>query len=223
MWILGILAWMAVIDSGVHPTSVGVAMGLLTPWQSRNEPREFVGEAREILRSIEAESQAGSETTRRHHHAVAVSRLRRLNTVSIAPLDRLEHELNPWVAYGILPLFAFANAGVDLRGDALSLAATAPLTWGVALGLVVGKPVGILLGSAIAVRVGAELPDGVRWTGVLGMGALAGIGFTVALFVAQLSFPSEVLLAEAKVGILAGSLVSALLGVTILRGAATLK
>lgn len=214
--VLGMLAWMAVIESGVHPTTVGVAMGLLTPWRSWSEPREFVGEAREILRSIEAESQAGSETTQRHHHAVAISRLRRLNEASIAPLDRLEHALNPWVANGILPLFAFANAGVDLRGDALRLAATAPLTWGVALGLLIGKPLGILLGAAVAVRLGAELPPAVRWVGVLGMGALAGIGFTVALFVAQLSYPSAALLAEAKVGIFAGSLVSGVVGYVLL-------
>ncbi|MCC6237385.1 MAG: Na+/H+ antiporter NhaA [Dehalococcoidia bacterium] len=213
---LGVMAWMAVVESGVHPTTVGVAMGLLTPWHSWSEPREFVGEAREILRSIEAESQAGSETTRRHHHAVAVSRLRRLHDASMAPLDRLEHALNPWVAYGILPLFAFANAGVDLRGDALGLAATAPLTWGVALGLLIGKPLGIALGAAVAVRLGAELPSGVRWPGILGMGMLAGIGFTVALFVAQLSYPTAALLAEAKVGIFAGSLVSGVLGYVIL-------
>lgn len=214
--LMGVLTWIAVIESGVHPTTVGVALGLMTPWRSWRDPRAFVGEAREILRSVEAESQASNELSRRHHHVVAVSRLRRLNNASIAPLDRLEHELNPWVAYGILPLFAFANAGVDLRGDALGIATTSPLTWGVALGLLLGKPAGILAGTFVAVRLGAELPSEVRWAGVVGMGALAGIGFTVALFVAQLSFPGEMELAAAKVGIFAGSLLSGLVGATIL-------
>lgn len=168
---LGVLTWVAVVESGVHPTTVGVAIGLLTPSRSPEGP---------------------------------------------APLDRLEHVLNPWVAYGILPLFAFANAGVDLRGDALELAATSMLTWGVALGLLIGKPLGILLGAGLAVRLGGELPSGVGWAGILGMGALAGIGFTVALFVAQLAFPTDTLLAEAKVGIFAGSIASGLLGSALL-------
>ncbi len=214
--ILGVAIWIAVLESGVHPTTVGVALGLLTPWQSRSEPREFVGEAREILRSTEAEAQAGSEGNGSHHHAVAVSRLRRLSNASIAPLERLEHELNPWVAYVIMPVFALANAGVDLRGDALPLASSSWLTWGVALGLFLGKPIGITLGTWLAVRLGAELPPGVRWSGVVGMGALAGIGFTVALFVAQLAYGNEVLLTEAKVGIFAGSLASGVLGCVLL-------
>jgi NhaA family Na+:H+ antiporter len=133
-----------------------------------------------------------------------------------SPLDRLEHTLNPWVAFLIVPVFALANAGVDLRGDTLTSAFHEGLTWGVAVGLFVGKPVGILLGARVAVSLGARLPDGVTWAGMLGIGVVAGIGFTVALFVAQLAYPREALLIDAKVGIFAGSIASGLVGYLLL-------
>ena len=215
--LVGIGIWVAVRESGVHPTTVGVALGLLTPWRPWSRPDQFVAEAREILHEVESESYAPDAADGRHHHNAAVARLRRLNTTSIAPLDRLEHELNPWVAFLIIPVFALANAGVDLRGDTLATAFSESLTWGVAVGLFVGKPLGVLLGTMVAVRLGAELPSGVSWSGVLGVGALAGIGFTVALFVAELAYPSDALLTQAKVGVFVGSLASGALGYALLR------
>lgn len=215
--LIGAGIWVAVFESGVHPTIAGVALGLLTPWRPWSEPEEYVDEANEALRALRAEVSAPSHTAEQLRHSEAVWNLRRLNQGVISPLDRLEHELTPWVAFVIVPLFALANAGVDLRGGALTTALSDPLAWGVAAGLFVGKPAGILLGALIAVRLGAVLPAGVRWSGVLAIGSLAGIGFTVALFVAQLAYPSEALLTDAKVGIFAGSLASGVVGYLLLR------
>jgi NhaA family Na+:H+ antiporter len=177
---LGVLAGAAMVKSGVHPTTVGVALGLLTPLTSRGASEDDTPPRR-------------------------------------TPLDRLEHALNPWVAFLIVPLFALANAGVDLRGDALASAFGESITWGIAAGLFLGKPAGILLGTWLAVRLGAQLPAGATWPGILGVGAVAGIGFTVALFVAQLAYPDEALLTHAKVGIFAGSIASGLVGYLLLR------
>ena len=132
-------------------------------------------------------------------------------------LDRLEHRLLPWSAFAIVPLFAFVNAGVDLRGGAFEDAASSSLTYGVGIGLLVGKPIGIVLGTWIAVRMGAEVAQGVTWLGVLSIGFVAGIGFTVALFVTELSFEQEELLTQAKVGIFVASVVAGVLGLIALR------
>jgi NhaA family Na+:H+ antiporter len=216
--LLGALAWAAVQKSGIHPTTVGVALGLLTPLSSPSRLDELTHEADGLLRSLEEEAAAGSAEARRGRHADALLRLRQLGDRAVPPLDRLEHALNPWVAFLVVPLFALANAGVDLRGDTLPSALGEPLTWGIAAGLFLGKPAGILLGTWLAIRLGAQLPEGVSWRGVLALGVVAGIGFTVALFVAQLAYPDEALLTHAKVGIFGGSIVSGVAGYLLLRG-----
>jgi NhaA family Na+:H+ antiporter len=136
---------------------------------------------------------------------------------AIPPLDRLEHGLNAWVAFLVVPLFALANAGVDLRGGALAEATASPITWGVVVGLVLGKPVGIVAASWIALRLGAALPTGVGWRGIVSMGVLAGIGFTVAIFVADLAYADGARLAAAKVGIFTASLLAGVFGYVLLR------
>jgi len=215
--VLGALAWAAAVKSGVHPTVVGVALGLLTPLASRLPLDELTQEASSVLRSLEDEVAAGSEEMERRQRTDALLRLQHLSDRAVPPLDRLEHALNPWVAFIIVPLFALANAGVDLRGDTMPSALGEGLTWGIALGLFLGKPVGILAGTWLAVRLGARLPEGATWSGVLAVGAVAGIGFTVALFVAQLAYVDEALLTHAKVGIFGGSIASGLVGYALLR------
>ena len=127
-------------------------------------------------------------------------------------VERMEHAVHPWVAFAIVPLFALANAGIALDGDALANAGE-PVAVGVALGLVLGKPIGIFVTAIAALRLGiATLPGGVRPLQVLGAGCLAGIGFTTALFISDLAFERGPLLAEAKLGILGGSLASAVVG-----------
>lgn len=133
-----------------------------------------------------------------------------------AVIDELEHRLHPWSSLLVIPLFAVANAGVHLDPATLERAATSAITWGVLAGLVVGKPVGILLATALGVRLRlGRLPDGLSLRHVWGAGCVAGIGFTVSLFVADLAFRGAPL-SDAKVGIVAASLVSATLGGALL-------
>jgi NhaA family Na+:H+ antiporter len=163
--------WVCTLESGVHATIAGVALGLVTPGGLfRGRP----------------------------------------------VLDRLEHHLHPWTSFLIVPIFAVANAGVSLGVDALRGAASSRITWGVVTGLVIGKIVGITAATGVALRLRwGRLPEGVVMRDVVGIGAVAGIGFTVSLFVADLSFGRE-RLSEAKLGILAASLVAGMLGSGVL-------
>jgi NhaA family Na+:H+ antiporter len=202
---VGIGIWFAFHHSGVHPTMTGVLLGLLTP------SSEWVG--RDALRLSMADLTASLDADGRATHAeraVVAFAARE----SVSPLERLETGLHPWVGFVIMPLFALANAGVHVEVAQL----TSPVALAVALGLLVGKPVGIVLFSYLAVRLKlARLPEGVNWWVLLGGGCLAGIGFTMSLFVAGLAFAGYPhLLAAGKVGTLAGSVCSAVLGTVIL-------
>ena len=132
------------------------------------------------------------------------------------PAERLQHSLHPWVTFAILPLFAFANAGVSLSGMTPDkLVGAIPL--GIALGLVVGKPIGVLLASALAVGLGVgRKPEGTTWMQILGAGLLAGIGFTMSLFIGNLAFPGPEHAADIRIGVLAGSIISAIAGYLVL-------
>ena len=131
-------------------------------------------------------------------------------------IDTLEHRLHPWTSFVVVPVFVLANAGIALGGDALRAAASSSITWGVATGLVAGKAVGIVAASAVCVALGlSRLPDGSSFRQLAGVAAIAGIGFTVSLFIADRSFTAAAL-DEAKIGILAGSLVAGVLGSGVL-------
>src|SRR5262249_3994465 len=146
------------------------------------------------------------------HRVEKVRRLQWAARETISPLEYLEQTLHPWVGFAIMPIFALANAGVPIQLDALG----APVSVAVMLGLLIGKPVGIVLLSWIAVRAGlAKLPDGVGWKALVGAGCLAGIGFTMALFIASLALTGP-LLSTAKIGILSGSVLSAAVGMVLL-------
>jgi NhaA family Na+:H+ antiporter len=196
--LIGIGIWCAFLLSGVHPTVAGVVLGLLTParpWIPSPLLSRVVEEAREQLSS-------------KHH----VEDLRTAALESQSPLERLEHALHPWVAFGIMPIFALANAGVTIGAGHIAN----PVAVAVAAGLVIGKPLGIVLACLIAVRVGlARLPSGVPWLAILGGGCLGGIGFTMSLFVAGLALEGEQLEAG-KLGTLIGSTISAVLGCGLL-------
>ena len=203
--LVGAAVWLATYESGVHATIAGVVLGLLAPARPLlNQER-----ARELLRTSGPERFDVTEW-RRYRFVIGES-------VSVA--ERLQHTLHPWSSFLVLPVFALANAGIDVRGGVLSAAADSPVTVGVALGLVVGKIAGITLTSWLVVRLGlGRLPAGMRWFTLVGLAALAGIGFTVALFIAGLAFPdAPALAADAKVGILAGSVLAAVAGAVLLR------
>jgi len=205
----GVFLWLAVLKSGIHPTIAGVIVALAVPARARYSRAELIEQAEAWLQDARTQdSQAAGRS---------LEALRYCLRECEAPLTRLEHALHPWVAYGILPLFALANAGVDLSGVTLA-ALTTPVAGGVFLGLFAGKQLGVFLASRLVVRAGwADLPEGVAWKHVYGMGLLAGIGFTMALFIAVLAYGEGTLLhQQAKIGILTASLVSALLGMLVL-------
>ena len=132
------------------------------------------------------------------------------------PLQRVEHALHPWVAFLIIPIFALANAGLAIGASAGS-SIVSPVSLGILLGLVLGKPIGITLASWLAVRLGlASLPSGVTWRHLLGAGCLGGIGFTMSLFIAHLAFESPVYIRQAKMGVLAASVIAGVLGWAVL-------
>jgi NhaA family Na+:H+ antiporter len=218
---VGGLVWLAAYHSGVHATIATVALGLVTPARPLAPPPHREGFVRSGVRLLERfgdliEGESGAHAAHeRHRLAQQVSRVARS---PLSPVDELTNVLHPWVAFVIMPLFALCNAGVPIDLSSLSEPIPLRVALGVALGLVVGKPVGIALFAWLAVRTGvAELPSGVRWSHVVGTGMLAGIGFTVALFVAALAFEQEpAWLAGAKVGVLVGSLLATALGLGIL-------
>jgi len=206
--IFGAGIWLAFLKSGVHPTVAGVVLGLLTPaspWFARHSLAKVAeGVAHWLGQDRDADAS--------DHHEEAVQLLTVTAQETISPLDRLETALHPWVAFGIMPLFALANAGVRVE-----LAAVAePVALAVAAGLVFGKPLGIVAFSWAAVTLGlAKLPDGVTWKVLFGAGCLAGIGFTMSLFIAGLALEPE-LLSAGKFGTLLGSVLSTLLGMGLL-------
>ena len=217
---VGALVWLALLESGVHATLAGVALGLLTPAWPLRSPRRYPRETRHLLDRIERSYYdrvvTGDEFEHNEH---LIAEVARLSMHSTSPLERLERALSPWVAFVIVPVFALANAGVPLSGDAIGGLVSDPVTVGTLLGLVVGKPVGVLAASFLAVRLGlGRLPDGTTWRQMAGLGTCAGIGFTVALFVTSLSFTDPALADSAKVGILAGSLLAGVAGYLLLRG-----
>ena len=202
--LIGMFLWLCAYRAGIHPTLVGVLCGLLAPTKPFLNPGLVDSTALADVSSYDA----ATETVRLAQQSVSV-------------VEWLEHKLVPWSSYVVVPLFALANAGIPVSAEALSDAITGRLGIGIILGLVVGKAVGITLFSWLGVRANlVALPDGVRWIQVLGVASLAGIGFTVSLFVAGLSFDDRTLQDHARLAILIATVAAALIG-SILLVAAT--
>ena len=200
--LLGSVLWYAMFRSGVHTTIAGVAMGLLAPAKPLLD--------RAVMPPIELD-QLDAEDLRD-------AKFRLNESVSVA--SRMEHRLHPVTGFVIIPVFALANAGVEISGESLSNAMTSGITLGVAFGLVLGKIIGVSSFSFLALRLGlAVLPAGTTRRHIVGISAIAGIGFTVSLFVTGLAFDAVGLQDEAKIGILGASIVAAVVGVMILLGA----
>ena len=196
--VLGAALWLATYASGVHATIAGVVLGLLTP--ARRLMAASV--AREWANDLEDEPSAED-----------MQAMTRLARHSVSPAERIAHVLHPWSSFLIVPLFALANAGVPIRGDAFEGAGAAAVTGGVMLGLVVGKTLGITGAAWLGIRLGiARLPEGANWKMMFGIAAIAGIGFTVSLFVAELAYTDGSLRDAAKLGVLAASTVAAIIG-----------
>jgi NhaA family Na+:H+ antiporter len=212
--VVGVFFWAAVLSSGVHATIAGVIVGLVAPIKPRFRPEELAESAEPLLRDFQAQilskDKSSAEATLN-----ALDQLLR-GTDSIA--ERLERTLHPWVCFLVLPLFALASAGVRLSTEQLQPAFSSPIALGVVLGLLVGKVVGVTAFSFLAVKSKiAGMGDGLTWSGITGVAILAGVGFTVALFISGLSFGDESLVATAKVAVLAASLAAGTIGYFYLR------
>jgi Na+:H+ antiporter, NhaA family len=212
--VVGFFFWAAVLSSGVHATIAGVILGLVAPIKPKFRPEELVQSAEPLLRNFQAQilskDKSSAEATLN-----ALDQLLR-GTDSIA--ERLERTLHPWVCFLVLPVFALASAGVPMSTEQLRAAFSSPIALGVFLGLVVGKVVGITAFSFLAVKSKiAGMADGLTWAGITGVGILAGVGFTVALFISGLSFGDESVAATAKVAVLAASLAAGTIGYFYLR------
>ncbi len=216
---LGVLAWYALLESGVHATLVGVAFGFITPAWSFYSPARFVSDARRLMDDVQKAFEDNSLDRDEYEHiGVALGDLRRLATETQSPLERLEKRLNPWVSFVVVPLFALANAGISLSGDSLSGAWTDRVVLGVLFGLVVGKTVGVFSATWLACRVGiGSLPAQTSWPVMLGVSMCAGVGFTVAMFVTNLSFAEVAPTDSAKLGVLVASLLAGIAGFVFLR------
>lgn len=210
--LLGVLVWIALFESGVHPTIAGVGLGLLTPAVPFQRPRAVSDEAHRVAdETVDDPSPPDADA----HHWLALAWLSR---EAVSPLARIEEMLHPWTSNVVVPMFALANAGVLLSGEALSDAASSAITLGIVVGLVAGKLLGVSLASAAAVRLGlGRLPAGVGWPHVLAVGAVAGIGFTVSIFIAELAFTAPVQIDRARIGVLVASLLAGVLGWALLR------
>ncbi len=213
----GVLLWAGLFYAGIHPTIAGVIVGLLTPVRPWFGQSGFVDETKQALHTLEDVSLQGSDQsdTDSAELRAALARVSLASREAVPPVTRIETALHPWVAFIIMPLFALANAGVSLGGLGGSTDALIVIL-GVGVGLVVGKPLGIVLFSGLAVRLGwASLPRGVSWTGVLVVGCVAGIGFTMALFIGALAFSAPETLAVAKLAVLIASAIAGVAGLAI--------
>jgi NhaA family Na+:H+ antiporter len=210
--VLGTGLWLTVLQSGLHGTIAGVLLAFTVPASSHMPPRRFLASGRALVDEFgQAARQNGDVLANERQHE-ALQALKDASRKAETTLQRMENGLHPWVIFVIVPLFALANAGVSIGAD-LTDAMQHPVAAGVFLGLVAGKLTGILVFSRLAVGLGlAKLPEEVRWRDVVGVGTLAGTGFTMALFIAELAFHGTATLDTAKLAILLASVTSAAIG-----------
>ncbi len=215
--VAGVVVWFFIFESGVHATLAGVALGLMTPVYPLYSDQDLYRRSRIILDRYQMDAAMPERRERLDHDALELAAVAR---ESVSPLDRLEHMLLPWSSFVVVPIFALANAGVRFADfeSGISEAITSSIALGVGFGLLVGKVVGITLATWLAVRFGlGRLPQRTGWSQIVGVGLLAGVGFTVSLFVTELAFDTAALADAAKIGIFMGSGVSGIIGYAVLR------
>lgn len=222
LWVyilLGALGWYAMHESGVHPTIIGVAFGLITPASAALSSDRYRLATNQLIDQLVHQGHEGAVADEEHERNHPTLRsIRRLTRHTQSPLHGLRNTLAPYIGFGVVPLFAFANAGVLLPDVPLKEWLLDPVVLGVGLGLVFGKTIGIFGAAWLTVRLGvARYPAGMTLTHLFGVAVTGGIGFTVAIFVANLAFDSGAVVDIAKSGILLGSLVAAVAGYLVLR------
>jgi NhaA family Na+:H+ antiporter len=209
-----VVVWTGLYSAGIHPTIAGVIIGLLTPVRAWLGTEGFLNEVRDELGRVEAVDNEG-EPHSMHGMTQSLRRVGAARREAISPAEFLIDGLHPWVAFAIMPVFALANAGVTLGGASFD-PITTKAGWGVIAGLLLGKPIGVVAASFLALRTGvATLPSGLRLRHIVVLGLVAGIGFTMSLFVAQLAFTDDKLLAATKLGVLAASGAAIVIGLAV--------
>jgi Na+:H+ antiporter, NhaA family len=208
--VIGICVWIAVLNSGVHATIAGVLLAFTIPARNSLDKAEFLHQSRGLLDQFEANDINSAKA----HHAIHL--LEQKCEMIESPLHRIEHALQPWVSFMIMPIFAFANAGVPIFGK-VGAAMTHPVTLGVLFGLLFGKPLGITLFARLAAKTGlGSRPASVTWGEIFGASWLCGIGFTMSLFIASLALGDGDLLDMSKIGTLGASIAAGGIGSALL-------
>ena len=216
----GVAFWVAILQSGVHATIAGVILGFMVPTTPRLSLRQFEEIGADMIRRFRAAQAEGDMATANR----LLGSFEQLVNATEADSERITRKLNDWVSFLVLPLFALSNAGVTFSGGAVKELLASRIAWGVLFGLVIGKPIGIVGFCKLAVRMGlARLPNGVTWLQMAAVGTLAGIGFTVSIFISSLAFADPIHLMEAKSAVLVASLVAGLAGFFALRHEAKLE
>lgn len=210
----GLAFWAAMLGSGVHATLAGVILGSTTPIRPWFSLYSFEKSAGRLFRRFRRALAVGD-----FDRAEAImGQVEELSRGTESPLERRLRQVHPWSSYVVLPLFALANSGVSLSGESVARAATSGITWGILLGLVAGKPLGIVGLAWLATRLRiAATPEGMTWGHLVGVGMVAGIGFTVSLFVTQLAFDDARRVDEARIGVLVASVLAGAIGFAFLR------
>ena len=215
--LVGAVLWYCVFMSGVHSTIAGVLLAFVIPSGSRVDLKSFTAWSGSKVREAREAFKPETPVIAQGEYIETVQSLSRVARQVVPPATRLEHKLYPWVYFGILPLFALTNADVSFAGMDIGSMLADPVLYGVMLGLLLGKPLGIMLMSFIVVKSRlASLPENVNWLHMLGASILGGVGFTMAIFVANLAFEDEAMIATAKLGILAASLLAGVIGFVFL-------
>lgn len=215
--ITGISLWLAFLKSGVHATVAGVLLAFTIPVTSRINTIKFTNETKRLIDEFDSAGTHGENVLTNEKRLAILKKIEGNCEKIQTPLQRFEHLLHPWVAFFVMPVFALANAGVTISSG-LSESIAHPISIGIILGLFIGKQLGIFGFSFFAIKLGlASKPEGVNFTKMYGAGILAGIGFTMSLFIANLAFSSDELLNIAKVGVLLASLISGVIGYLIVK------
>jgi NhaA family Na+:H+ antiporter len=218
--VLGVAFWVAILQSGIHATIAGVILGFMVPTSPRLSLQQFEEIGVDMMQRFRSAQAEGDTATANR----LLGSFEQLVNFTEADSERLTRKLNDWVSFLVLPLFALSNAGVTFSGGASKGLLTSQIAWGVLLGLVIGKPVGIFGFCKLAVKMGlARLPRGVTWLQMAAVGTLAGIGFTVSIFISSLAFADPTHLMEAKTAVLGASLIAGLVGFLALRHEAKLE
>jgi NhaA family Na+:H+ antiporter len=218
--ILGLLLWLAVLQSGIHATIAGVLLAFTIPAKARINTERFSKNTKDLLDKFEKAGEHGENVLTNETRQADVMAIEECCEKILTPLQRFEHGLHPWSSFVIMPLFALANAGVTFKGMDLGAALASPVSIGIIAGLFLGKQFGIFGFAWLAVKIKlASLPEGVSWSKIYGAGILAGIGFTMSLFIAGLAFTDDSILNLSKIGILTASLIAGVAGYVVLKAA----